>query len=122
MSDPAARGAQFALFTCRPVRHVAGRHVLETDRGRIHLIAPQDAQRTLPGVVVPAVPFIDAAAIGSRDLPATRSLFDARAIAFAHHPGTVQVAAHEALGATLVFHDRGDDRVFDFLHDPETPP
>jgi hypothetical protein len=118
VQDPAARVAQFARFTRRPVRAVRGRHVLETDRGRIHLIAAHEAGRYIPGLDVPAVPFIAAAAIGSRDLAATRALFDSRGISYTGQRATVQLAAHESLGATLIFHDRQDDKVFDSLDSP----
>ncbi len=113
--DPSARAAQFARFVRRPVRSVRERHVLETDRGRVHLVTPREAGRYLAGLELPAVPYIAAVAIGSRDLSVTRKLFDSRGVRYTNHCATVQPAANESLGATLVFHDRQDDRVFDTL-------
>jgi hypothetical protein len=115
VEDPAARGSQFSRFTRRPVRAAGGRHVLEMHRGRVHLIGPDDLAGYLPGVEVPALPFIAAAAIGCRDLRGTRSFFDSRGVRYADWRSTLQVSSAESLGATLVFHEREDDRVFDCL-------
>lgn len=120
VDSPGQRAAQFARFVRRPARQVGRRFVIDTDRGRVHLIEPQDIGRYLPGTTIPSVPFIAAAALGSSDLAATQALFEIRGIGHHRHRGTLQVPAREALGATLLFHDRGDDRVFDFLDTGES--
>lgn len=115
VEDPAERATQFARFARRKVRQAGNRFVVDTDRGRVHLVARDDIARYLPGVNVPALPFIAAVALGSSDMQATRALFADRNIGRVEHHGTLQIAPHESLGASLVFHDRDDDRVFDFL-------
>lgn len=115
VEDPAARAAHFGRFTRRPVRRAGPRQVLETERGRVHFIVPADLPRYLPGVRIPALPWVAALAIGSHDLAALQDLFVRRAVAFRVHGGTVQPDPSESLGACLVFHDRSDDRVFDAL-------
>lgn len=115
VQDAEQRARQFSRFARRPLHRAGRRWVLELDRGRIHFIAPQDAPRYLPGQAIPALPFIAAVAVGSRDLAQTRALLQARAIVHAAHGGTLQVDAREALGATLVFHDLPDGDPFDRL-------
>ena len=115
VQDPAERASQFAKFARRSVRQVGNRHVVDTERGSVHLIGAEDIHRLLPGVDVPTLPFIAAVALGSHDMHATRALFAERNISTTEHHGTLQIAREESLGATLVFHDRADDRVFDFL-------
>lgn len=109
VEDPAARAAQFAAFVRRSPRAVAGRHVVETDRGRLHLVAPREAARLLPGVAIPAVPFIAAAALGSSDLEGTRAFFEKNGVDFVRRNEMLQV---EVLGANVLFHDRADDAPF----------
>lgn len=115
VEKPEDRAAQFARFTGRKIRRSGRRWVLDLDRGRLHLTTARDLAALLPGLPVPALPFIAALALGSLDIVTTRAFFDARSIAYLTHSDTLQVAASEALGATLLFHSRGDDRVFDAL-------
>lgn len=115
VEDPAARAARMGRFARRPVRAAGRRHVVETDRGRIHFIPPEDARRYLPGLRVPTVPYMAAVALGSADMARTRDFFASRAVARCEHAGTLQIAPAECLGATLVFHGRGDDKVFDSI-------
>jgi hypothetical protein len=117
VEDPAARAAHFGRFTQRPVRQAGRRHVLETERGRVHFVLPADVPHYLPGVVIPALPWVAALAIGVQDMAALQDLFSQRDVRFVIHGDTVQPAASEALGACLVFHERADDRVFDALAD-----
>lgn len=112
---PAERARMFSRFTGRPVRIVHGLHVLELDRGRLHVADPATLQHLLPGVRVPELPWIAAAAIGSADLEATRQLFGERGIPFRGLAGALHVDAAEALGAHLLFHDRDDNRLFEHL-------
>lgn len=115
VDDPAARAARFGAFARRPVRAAGDRHVLETDRGRVHFIAPGALTRYVPGRTAPALPYMAAVALGSHDLARTRACFLERGVAFTAHGGTVQTAAPDGLGATFVFHERDDDLVFDHL-------
>jgi hypothetical protein len=109
MDDPAARAAQFAAFVRRPPQAAGTRHVVETDRGRLHLATPREAARLLPGIDIPAVPFIAAAAVGSSDLRATRAFFEKSRIEAVPVGSMLRVAC---LGANLLFHDRADDAPF----------
>ncbi len=115
VEDPAARAAHFGRFARRVVRQSGLRYVLETERGRVHFVAPDEVPCYLPGVVVPALPWVAAVAIGALDLAALQVLFRRRGVAYRVHGGTVQPEPSEALGACLVFHDSEDDRVFDAL-------
>ncbi len=115
VSEPAARAEQFARFTRRTLRAAGRRFVLELDRGRVHFAPPDALVSMVPALQAPALPYIAAVAIGCTDLDATRQLLEARNIAFRVHQRTLQLAASESLGATLIFHDRADDRVFDAL-------
>lgn len=115
VADPAARADRFARFVRQRVRVAGDRHVLDTDRGRVHLIPPDAVGHYLPGVTVPTLPFVAAVALGSDDSAASRAWFDGQGIPAASHRGTLQIGRREALGATFVFHDRSDDRVFDAM-------
>ena len=115
VDDPASRAAHFGRFVQRPVRRAGQRHVLETERGRVHFVSVSDVLRYLPGVVIPALPWIAALAIGAHDLGALQALLAQRNVAFRVHGGTVQPEPSETLGACFVFHDLTDDRVFDAL-------
>ncbi len=115
VEDPADRASQFARFARSNFRQAGNRCVVDTDRGSVHLIAKEDVARYLPGMSVPTLPFIAAVALGSSDMQATKALFAERKISHVEHHGTVQIAREESLGASLVFHDREDGRVFDHL-------
>lgn len=115
VEHPRERADAFARFTRRPVRQAGKRWVLDTERGRVHLTVPTELPRHLPGVHPPALPYIAAVAIGSTDLTRSRAWFRQQGVDHDVHRDTVQVGPADALGATLVFHDRVDDHVFDHL-------
>jgi hypothetical protein len=120
VDDPRGRAHRFGRFACRPVRAAGDRYIVETDRGRLHLVAPAQLPRYADGLACPAVPFMAAVAIGSGDLGRTRAWLAAHGVAHREWKGTVQTDARDTLGATFIFHDRDDDRVFDHL-DNERP-
>ncbi|MCC6193707.1 MAG: hypothetical protein IT518_04490, partial [Burkholderiales bacterium] len=115
VDDPSGRAERFARFARRPLRAMEDRFVVETDRGRLHLVAPERLHRYVPGAEIPDVPFMAAVAIGSRDLAGTRAWMLGHGLGFAEQAGTLQTVPHEGLGATFVFHDRDDDDVFGHL-------
>ena len=115
VGDPCRRAERFARFARRPFRASGDRFVVETDRGRLHLVAPDRLHRYVPGAGIPDVPFMAAVAIGSRDLAVTRAWMHGQGLGFTELAGTFQAVAPQGLGATFVFHDRDDDDVFGHL-------
>lgn len=114
--DPPARAALFGRFVQRPVQAQAGRCTLELDRGRVHFVDVATAQRMLPGLSVPSLPYVAAMAIRSRDLNATRAWLDRQGLACQPLGSALWVPGAQALGAHIVFHEGADDRVFERLN------
>ena len=83
---------------------------LDLDRGRIDFVSPAQLSDVLPDAAVPTPPFIAAAAFAVSEIAVTRRLLKRNGV---EHRETVDgrliVSGDAALGASLVFHQRGTD-------------
>lgn len=105
VADPDAVAERFGRFAGRsPVREDAFATV-PLDRSRLVFVAPHDAER-VPRFHLPALPYMAGQALRSVDLRRTRDVLAEAGIepAFANDR-LVCVAADDALGSMLLFHD-----------------
>jgi hypothetical protein len=103
VDDPAAVSERYARFTGRSAAGSGEYRTIDLDRGRLAFAAPDRCRALLPGVAIPATPFIAAIALRCRDLEALRRLCAERSIRLLpSDDGTVRVAPSEAVGAALV--------------------
>jgi hypothetical protein len=103
---------RYARFCDRvPVRIGAGMIRVALDRGGVVLATPEAAAETIPGLVVPSVPFIGAYGLLTEDLAATRAFLEGRG--FAPSPigeGVLALTLPASLGGTWLLAE--DERHF----------
>jgi catechol 2,3-dioxygenase-like lactoylglutathione lyase family enzyme len=107
-ADPAEAASRFARFTGRAAAGGGDRWSIALDRGGLEFAAPGPCGGIVPGIDIPATPFIAALALASGDMAATAQYFDANGISYGRIGDTLHVAAADALGATLIVHPVGD--------------
>lgn len=98
VADPAEAASRFARFLGKPARREGGMIRIALDRGAIAFAAPEQARAVIPRLVVPALPFIAAVALRSRDLDATGRTLGAAADA---RGSTLWVPPDRAAGAWI---------------------
>jgi hypothetical protein len=107
-ADPAEAASRFARFTSRPAAYAGDRWSIALDRGRVEIAAPGQCRTMVPGIDIPATPFIAALALASGDMAATAQYFDADRIPYGRIGDTLHIAAADGLGAALIVHPVGE--------------
>jgi hypothetical protein len=102
-AEEAAR--RFARYLGAPA---GPRRTFGLARGRVAVMSEAEFRAALPGIAVPALPFIGAAVLRSRDLAATRAFLARQGVRLAvDRPGRIAVSPVDAMGAAIVI-DGGD--------------
>jgi Glyoxalase-like domain len=96
--DVAEAATRFARFLGRPAVFDRFGQSVTLDRGRVQLMSSLMLAEALPGLEIPAFPFICAYGIAVKSLAATAASLDAGGIAFTRRPGCLVAAFPAALG------------------------
>jgi hypothetical protein len=104
VGDPAAVADRFARFTGRDARGGGDYRVIDLDRGRLGFATVDRCRALLPGIAIPAIPFMVAVALRSNDPDVIRALCRARDISLLDDAGdgTVRVEPAAAAGAAII--------------------
>ena len=79
---------------------------LTTDRGRVHIVGPEDAGDFLPDFLPPSLPYIAAVTVMTTDLGETRRVIRNNGVVpLAKRDGILWVSPTDALGCYLGFHE-----------------
>ena len=106
--DPQDKANQYSRFTGGSILAEDGLWVVALPRGRMTFSSPDTAEKILPGLRIPSIPYIAALSIGSSDLSRTANYMKSQGISPLSSSDTVVcVGPEEGLGAYLVFHARG---------------
>jgi hypothetical protein len=109
-SDPKEAAIRYERFTGKGRGSVGTGYDFALDRGRISLRLASEAERILPGIQIPDLPFVAAVSIRSSDLAATRSYLAAREIPLmVDEPGRIIIHPDAGMGASLVIHSNCTD-------------
>jgi hypothetical protein len=104
---------RYARFTTKPPVRRDGIGALDLDRGTLLFAEPAAAERLLPGLAVPTLPFGAAVSIRSRDLDATRRALAAGGVRPVRDAdGRVAVRPEDACGTWTIFHEGGVEDPF----------
>jgi hypothetical protein len=96
--DVAEAAARFARFLGRPAAFDRFGQSITLDRGRVQFMSSLMLAQSLPGLEIPALPFICAYGVAVHSLAATAASLDAGGIAFTRRSGCLVVAFPAALG------------------------
>jgi hypothetical protein len=96
--DVAEAAARFARFLGRPAAFDRFGQSITLDRGRVQLMSSLMLAEALPGLEIPALPFICAYGIAVRSLAAAATSLDAGGIAFARRASCLVAAFPAPLG------------------------
>ena len=96
--DVAEAAARFARFLGRTAAFDRFGQSITLDRGRVQLMSSLMLRESLPGLEIPAFPFICAYGIAVRSLAATAACLDAGGIAFMRRPGCLVAPFPAPLG------------------------
>ena len=89
---------------------MGGLETLDLARGRFHFVTLDQAGTMLQGFVAPTLPYTCGQGLGSQDLTATRSFLSGAGIMPVYEDDDFCcVGPDDALGAYLLFHDKGID-------------
>lgn len=105
VADVAEALDRYARFTAKPALRRDGAGTIDLDRGALMFAEPAAAERLLPGIEVPSLPFGAAVAMRSRDLDATRNALASGGVRPVLDDGRrLVVRPEDACGAWTVFH------------------
>ncbi len=90
--DVAEAAARFARFLGRPAAFDRFGQSITLDRGRVQLMSSLMLEQSLPGLEIPALPFICAYGIAVKSLAVTAACLDAGGIAFTRRAGCLVAA------------------------------
>lgn len=109
VDNPAAASDRFARFTGRPVKGGDDYRVIDLDRGRLAFASPPACQSLLPGLPIPATPFIAAVALEADDPAVIGQLCATNQIELLADmgDGTVRINPSAAAGAAVVVFGAG---------------
>lgn len=112
VDDVADAARRYGDFTGRAPVSGGDNAVIALDRGSLILAGPENCRALVPGMELPAMPFIAAVMLESSDMAATGEYLkgrgvDVRALDPGAGPGALLVPAAHALGASLVIHPAG---------------
>ena len=80
---------------------------VSTDRGRMHIVGPEDAGSALPDFLPPSLPCIAAVTVMTSDLDETRRVIrNSGIVPLARSDGILWISPADALGCYLGFHDK----------------
>jgi Glyoxalase-like domain len=96
--DVGEAAARFARFLGRPAAFDRFGQSITLDRGRVQFMSSLMLAEALPGLEIPALPFVCAYGIAVKSLAATAASLDAGGIAFTRRDGCLVAAFPEALG------------------------
>jgi Glyoxalase-like domain len=96
--DVAEAAARFARFLGRPAAFDRFGQSIALDRGRVQLMSSLMLEQSLPGLEIPAFPFICAYGIAVRSLAATAACLDAGGVAFSRRDGCLVAPFPAPLG------------------------
>jgi hypothetical protein len=96
--DVAEAAARFTRFLGRPAAFDRFGQSITLDRGRVQLMSSLMLEQSLPGLEIPALPFICAYGIAVKSLAVTAACLDAGGIAFTRREGCLVAAFPAALG------------------------
>jgi hypothetical protein len=96
--DVGEAASRFARFLGRPAAFDRFGQSITLDRGRVQFMSSLMLAESLPGLEIPALPFICAYGIAVRSLAATAATLDAGGIAFTRRPGCLVAAFPAPLG------------------------
>jgi hypothetical protein len=96
--DVAEAAARFARFLGRPAAFDRFGQSITLDRGRVQFMSSLMLEQSLPGLEIPALPFICAYGIAVRSLAVTAACLDGGGIAFKRRAGCLVAPFPAALG------------------------
>jgi hypothetical protein len=96
--DVAEAAVRFARFLGRPAAFDRFGQSITLDRGRVQFMSSLMLRESLPGLEIPALPFICAYGIAVKSLAATAACLDAGGVAFTRRPGCLVAPFPAALG------------------------
>jgi Glyoxalase-like domain len=96
--DVAEAAARFSRFFGRPAAFDRFGQSITLDRGRVQFMSSLMLAEALPGLEIPAMPFICAYGVAVKSLAATAACLDAGGIAFTRRAGCLVAAFPAALG------------------------
>jgi Glyoxalase-like domain len=96
--DVGEAASRFARFLSRPAAFDRYGQSITLDRGRVQFMSSLMLAESLPGLEIPALPFICAYGIAARSLAATAACLDAGGSAFTRRPGCLVAPFPAALG------------------------
>ncbi len=109
-ADADAAAERYARFTGRPAGRDGGCRRIVLDRGEIAVADPSACRAILPGIGIPSLPLMAAAAVRSADLGRTRAFLAERNVPLlADEPGRLVVRPEAGAGAAFVLHAPGAD-------------
>jgi hypothetical protein len=96
--DVAEAAARFVRFLGRPAAFDRFGQSITLDRGRVQFMSSLMLAEALPGLEIPAMPFICAYGVAVKSLAAAAACLDAGGIAFTRRPGCLVAPFPAALG------------------------
>jgi len=111
--EPMNKADQYARFTGGVILQEDDVWVVSLPRGRMTFSSPDTADKILPGLNIPSLPYIAALSIRSGDFEKTNRHMQSQGIKPASANDTMLcIGPEEGLGAYLVFHAHGIDPVW----------
>lgn len=108
VDDMEGAARRYGRFTGRAPDIAGDAGVIALDRGRLIFAGPERCRTLVPGIEIPAMPFIAAVMLESLDVAATRNFLEGRGVDVQGlGAGALLVPAAEAMGASLVIHAPG---------------
>ncbi len=110
VDDAAEATGRYERFFGTAAETMGGLETLDLARGRFHFVTPDQAAALLPEFDAPALPYTCGQGLGSQDLAATKSFLEDAGITPVYADDDFYcVGPNDALGAYLLFHDKGVD-------------
>ncbi len=107
-ADPDEAALRFGRYLGRPANPAPGGWHIALARGGLTILSAPALEKSLPGIVIPALPFIAASTLISDDIAATAAYLQTVDIAFIRcAPGVLRAEVLPALGSTMIFMERG---------------
>ncbi len=105
VADRHEAAGRYGRYLDRAAIHGGDASLVPLDRGRLVFVEPKGAAEILPGLTLPALPFMAGQALRSADIAATRAILERNGVAplFAN-ASLVCVGPADALGGHLLFH------------------
>ena len=106
-ADPDEAAVRFGRYLGRSAMTVPGGWHIALARGGLTILSASALAAALPGIVIPALPFIATSTLISGDIAATAAYLESMDIAFTQSaPGVLRTEVPPALGSTMIFMER----------------